>query len=95
LTYYPDGGIPADLVAYGKEEGLHMVYALEGDPKEYRLPYPVPLNTVTNLQIWSWIGGVIPGAAALAWLWKKAVGEEQEARIEKKEEEKAEERAHE
>jgi Fe-S-cluster-containing dehydrogenase component len=76
LTYYPDGNVPADLVAYGKVERLHMVYALLGKPEDYGLPYPVPLNTVTAQQIWKWLGGLVPGAFVLAWLWKKAISEE-------------------
>jgi hypothetical protein len=52
-----------------------MVYALQGKPEEYRLPDPVPLDTVTGNQVWSWLGGLVPGAFVLAWLWKKAVSE--------------------
>jgi hypothetical protein len=81
LTYYPDGKIPVGLAAYGQAEHLHMVYALQGKPGEYQLPYPVPLNTVTGHQLWSWLVGLVPGAFVLAWLWNKVVGEE-EAQIE-------------
>ncbi len=76
LSYYPDGNAPEGLVAYGKAERLHMVYAVEGNPEDYRLPYPVPLNTLTLQQVWRWLGGVVPGAFIMAWLWKKAVSEE-------------------
>jgi hypothetical protein len=77
LAYYPPGEAPEGLVAYGKAERLHMVYALQGDPREYQLPYPVPLNTVTGWQVWKWLGGLVPGAFVLAWLWKRAVSEEE------------------
>jgi Fe-S-cluster-containing dehydrogenase component len=77
LTYYPDGKAPAELIAYGKAERLHMVYALQGQPGEYGLPDPVPLNTVTGWQAWKWLGGLVPGVFVLAWLWKRAVSEEE------------------
>ena len=77
LTYYPDGKAPPGLAAYGKAEHLHMIYALQGSPEEFRLPDPVPLNTVTGLQVWKWLGGMVPGAFILAWLWKLAVSEEE------------------
>ena len=54
-----------------------MIYALQGSPEEFRLPDPVPLNTVTGLQVWKWLGGMVPGAFILAWLWKVAVSEEE------------------
>jgi hypothetical protein len=65
------------LSPYGKAERLHMVYALQGQPGEYGLPYPVPLNTITGWQVWRWLGGLVPGALVLAWLWKKAASEEE------------------
>lgn len=74
LTYHPDGKIPAGPAAYGQAERLHMVYALQGKPAEYRLPDPVPLNTVTGGQIWSWLAGLVPGAFVLAWLWHRGAG---------------------
>ena len=77
LTYYPAGEIPAGLAAYGKAERLHMIYALQGKPEEFRLPDPVPLNTVTGHQVWKWLGGLVPGVFILAWLWKRAVCEEE------------------
>ena len=77
LSYYPNGKLPAELIAYGKAERLHMVYALQGQPGEYGLPDPVPPNTMTGGQIWKWLGGLVPGAFVLAWLWKKAVSEEE------------------
>jgi Fe-S-cluster-containing dehydrogenase component len=77
LTYYPDGKAPAAFTPYGKAERLHMVYALPGKPEDYRLPDPVPLNTVSGQQVWNWLGGLVPGAFVLAWLWKKAVSEEE------------------
>jgi hypothetical protein len=76
LTYYPDGKAPAALTPYGIAERLHMVYALPGKPEEYRLPDPVPLNTVTRHQFWKWLGGLVPGAFVLTWLWKMAVSGE-------------------
>jgi Fe-S-cluster-containing dehydrogenase component len=76
LTYYPDGKASAALIPYGKAERLHMVYALPGKPEEYRLPDPVPLNTVTRHQFWKWLGGLVPGAFVLTWLWKMAVSGE-------------------
>ena len=48
-----------------------MVYAMEGKPEDYSLPEPVPLNTVTSLQAWKWLTGLMPGGVLLAWLWKK------------------------
>jgi len=70
LTYYPDGKTP-DVRAYGKAERLHMVYALQSLPGDYRLPEPVPLNTVRAFQVWKWLGGLLPGALVLAWLWRR------------------------
>jgi len=70
LSYHPDGKTP-DAQAYGSAEGLHMVYALQGPPEEYRLPVPVPRNTVAAGQPWKWLGGLLPGALVLAWLWKR------------------------
>lgn len=77
LSYYPDGKIPVDLTPYGKAERFHMVYALQGQPGEYGLPDPVPTNIVTGGQVWKWLGGLVPGAFVLAWVWKKAVSEEE------------------
>jgi len=76
LTYYPDGkGL--DVPAYGRTERLHMVYALQSSPGEYQLPEPVPLNTVRPFQLWKWLGGLLPGALVLAWLWTRlGTGEE-------------------
>ncbi len=75
LTYYPDGKGP-DAPAYGRKERLHMIYALQGAPGDYQLPEPVPLNTVRAFQPWKWLGGLIPGALVLAWLWKRLGPEE-------------------
>jgi anaerobic dimethyl sulfoxide reductase subunit B (iron-sulfur subunit) len=75
LTYHPDGHIE-DAAAYGREARLQMVYEIDGDPKEYSLPVPVPLNTVTSLQAWKWLMGLLPGGILLAWLWKKAESRE-------------------
>jgi len=75
LTYYPDGKGP-DVPAYGRKERLHMVYALQGAPEDYQLPEPVPLNTVRSFQPWKWLGGLLPGALVLAWLWKRLGPEE-------------------
>ena len=77
LTYYPDGKIPMGRVAYGKAERLHMMYALRGKPGEYQLPDPVPLNTVHGGQLLKWLGGLVPGALLLVWLWNRAGGEEE------------------
>jgi hypothetical protein len=71
LTYFPNGKTAGTPLAYGNEEGLHMVFKTEGSPADYALPEPVPLNTTTSLQIWKWLAGVIPGGVLLAWLWKK------------------------
>lgn len=78
LSYYPAGRTPAGLTAYGTAERLHMVYALQEKPGEFLLPEPVPLNTVTGGQMWKWLGGLVPGALILAWVWNRAVsaGEE-------------------
>ena len=75
LTYYPDGKAP-DVPAYGRNERLHMVYALQGAPGQYQLPEPVPLNTVRAFQTWQWLGGLLPGALVFAWLWKRLGPEE-------------------
>lgn len=77
LTYDPAGKAPAGLAAYGKAERLHMIYALQENPAEFRLPDPVPLNTVTGWQAWKWLGGMVPGAFVLLWLWKRVVCEEE------------------
>lgn len=78
LSYYPAGKAPAGLTAYGTAERLHMVYALQEKPGEFHLPEPVPLNTVTGGQMWKWLGGMVPGALILAWVWNRAfsAGEE-------------------
>ena len=55
-----------------------MVYALEGEPEDYSLPEPVPLNTVTSHQLWKWLTALIPGAALLAYLWKSVENQETE-----------------
>jgi anaerobic dimethyl sulfoxide reductase subunit B (iron-sulfur subunit) len=70
LTYYPDWSNAAYPSAYGRNEHLHMVYMLEGRPRDYSLPEPVPLNTVTSGQLWKWLTGLIPGGVLLAWLLK-------------------------
>lgn len=76
LTYLPDAGGVREAQAYGKNERLHMVYALEGRAADYALPEPVPLNKVTSLQMWKWLIGLIPGGMVLAWLWKRAGDQE-------------------
>jgi Fe-S-cluster-containing dehydrogenase component len=78
LMFFPDKQRGGDISAYGKEERLHMVYKIEGEPKDYSLPEPVPLNTVTSFQLWKWLIGLIPGAAMLAWLWNSAEDQETE-----------------
>jgi hypothetical protein len=55
-----------------------MVYEIDGKPKDYSLPDPVPLNTTTSLQAWNWLMGLVPGGVLLAWLWKKVEDREQE-----------------
>jgi anaerobic dimethyl sulfoxide reductase subunit B (iron-sulfur subunit) len=72
LSYFPDGQQAGGTGLYGKKERLQMVYNLEGDPKNYRLPDPVPLNVVASKQVWNWLMGLVPGSLLLAWLWKKA-----------------------
>ena len=76
LTYFSDGQSGAAVAAYGKNEHLHMVYEIEGNPKDYALPEPVPLNTLTSSQVWNWLMGLIPGGVLLAWLWRKAEDQE-------------------
>jgi len=76
LTFLSDGRPAARTAAYGSAEGLHMVYEVEGKAKEYALPEPVPLNTVTSYQLGKWLMGLLPGAALLAWLWKSADDQE-------------------
>ncbi len=60
-------------------EGGTSPYGLRvaGKAREYQLPDPVPLNTVTGGQVWKWLGGLVPGAFVLAWIWKMAVNEEE------------------
>ena len=70
LCYFPDRRPAAGNEAYGSAERLHMVYAIGGKAKEYSLPEPVPLNTVTSNQLWKWLIGLLPGAALIAWLCK-------------------------
>jgi len=72
LRYHPDGTLPSEPAPYGRAEGLHMVYALQGKPAEYGLPDPVPRNTLTGGQFWRWLGGLVPGILVLAWLWNRA-----------------------
>jgi Fe-S-cluster-containing dehydrogenase component len=76
LAYYPDVKTAGEFSAYGMEEQLHMVYKLQGKPVEYSLPDPVPANTVTSSQVWSWLLGLIPGGVLLAWLWHKVEDQE-------------------
>jgi Fe-S-cluster-containing dehydrogenase component len=78
LEFFPDGRNSGDVAAYGKSERLHMVYRIEGDPDDYSLPEPVPLNTVTSSQGWKWMAGLVPGGLLLAWLWKRA-GQQEES----------------
>jgi Fe-S-cluster-containing dehydrogenase component len=76
LAFFPSRQAAGQISAYGDKERLHMIYEMEGDPGDYSLPEPVPLNTVTSFQIWKWAMGLIPGGVLLAWLWKKAEDEE-------------------
>ena len=78
LTFFPARQKAVVVGAYGAEERLHMVYEIEGKPKDYLLPEPVPLNSVTSFQLWKWLTGLVPGAALLAWLWKSAEDREAE-----------------
>jgi anaerobic dimethyl sulfoxide reductase subunit B len=71
LTYFPDGRHVGRNVSYGRNEKLHMVYQLDGAAKDFGLPVPVPLNTVTSSQAWNWLAGLLPGGLLLAWLWKR------------------------
>ncbi len=77
LTYFPDLKKAGISEAYGKDEGLHMVFKTEGRPRDYALPEPVPRNTMTSFQAWKWLMGVIPGGMVLAWLWESAGKQEQ------------------
>lgn len=70
LTYFPDLKKAGISGAYGKDEGLHMIYKTEGRPENYALPEPVPRNTTTSSQVWKWLIGIIPGGMVLTWLWK-------------------------
>jgi Fe-S-cluster-containing dehydrogenase component len=72
LTYFSNGLKDSSEGVYGKRERLQMIYHIEGNPKDFSLPDPVPLNTVASKQIWSWLMGLVPGSLLLAWLWKKA-----------------------
>jgi anaerobic dimethyl sulfoxide reductase subunit B len=69
LSYFRDRQSAGDFPAYGKNERLHMVYEISGMPKDYSLPDPAPLNTMTSAQAWKWLMGLIPGGAVLACLW--------------------------
>jgi Fe-S-cluster-containing dehydrogenase component len=71
LAYFPDGRRAVDIVAYGLDEKLHMVYQLDGPASDFGLPDAVPLNTVTLSQLWNWMAGLLPGGLLLAWLWKR------------------------
>ncbi len=70
LKFFADAQDAGELAAYGKREGLHMVYEVEGKPADYSLPDPVPGNVVTSHQLWNWLAGLIPGGILLAWLYK-------------------------
>lgn len=70
LAYYPDKKHLSGAEYYGVKEGLHMVYRLDGRARDFGLPEPVPLNTVTWYEIWKWIAGFVPGAAVIFWLLK-------------------------
>jgi anaerobic dimethyl sulfoxide reductase subunit B (iron-sulfur subunit) len=79
LTFYADAKEAPKAAAYGRKEGLHMVYALEDEASAYNLPDPVPLNTVVPWQLWKWLSGFVPGAVLIGLLWKylsKGVGHE-------------------
>jgi Fe-S-cluster-containing dehydrogenase component len=78
LSYFLDGQRAGDPAVYGKDERLHMVYEIDGAPKEYALPDPVPRNTTTSAQAWNWLIGLVPGTALLAWLWKTVEDREKE-----------------
>ncbi len=72
LVYQPQGALAQDLKAYGKPERLHMVYALQNQAREYKLPVPVPGNAVKRLQILKWFAGLLPGGLLLFCFWRKA-----------------------
>jgi Fe-S-cluster-containing dehydrogenase component len=77
LTFFSDRKDFTGTGAYGKEEGLHMVYLLPEKAQEFSLPEPVPLNTATAFQPLKWIAGIVPGVLLFAWLWQRlAPGEE-------------------
>jgi hypothetical protein len=76
LKYFPEWKSSGEMEAYGKAQHLHMIYRIEGETRNYSLPEPVPLNTVTAFQGWKWLFGLIPGGTLLVWLWK--LGEHQE-----------------
>jgi anaerobic dimethyl sulfoxide reductase subunit B len=78
LTFFPDKQKAGDIAAYGKNERLHMIYEIAGEPKDFALPDPAPLNTVTSAQAWNWLMGLIPGGVLLAWLWNKVEDQEKE-----------------
>jgi len=78
LVYFSDAPSAGDIAAYGKDERLHMVYKIDGRPYDYSLPMPVPLNTLTSVQGWKWLMGLLPGGALLAWMLKKVEEQEKE-----------------
>jgi hypothetical protein len=79
LCYFPDGRSAGNRIAYGKDERLHMIYEISGNPRDFSLPDPAPLNTVTSAQAWNWLMGLVPGGVLLAWLWKKVEDREPES----------------
>jgi hypothetical protein len=55
-----------------------MIYKVEGEPGDYSLPEPVPLNSVTSNQAWKWLIGFLPGGLLLSWLWKNVENQEKD-----------------
>jgi Fe-S-cluster-containing dehydrogenase component len=78
LTFFVDRKEFAGEGAYGKGEGLRMVYLLPDRPVEFSLPEPVPLNTVTAFQPLKWVAGIVPGALLIAWLWQRLAPREED-----------------
>lgn len=78
LTYSQEWKSSEETEAYGKAQRLHMIYRIEEEASNYSLPEPVPLNTVTALQAWKWLFGLIPAGALLVWLWKLGENEEKD-----------------
>ncbi len=78
LAFLRQGQEAGEFTAYGKQERLHMVYAIEGEPADYSLPEPVPRNIVTSHQLWNWLTGLVPGGILLAWLWKSVDASDRE-----------------